>query len=180
MAKKRRARAASARKGRRFSIPVIASIAVLAVAAITVVSRQVVTGETTPAAKTAAAKKYVTVKVAGQDVQVDSQTGQVKPLSPQEQRQLADGLRGLVNNSSEGLVGVKQPDGSTALDLQGRFQNVAVARVNEDGSVTESCVNDPRAAANFFSIDPKLMGVSDTPPQTNQPAKSATVKSTLQ
>jgi hypothetical protein len=177
MSKRRNARATSARKGRRFSIPVVASIVILAAAAITVVSRQIVTGKSTA---TTAETKYVTVKVAGQDVQVNSQTGQIKPLTPQEARQLAAGLRGMLNTSTEGLVAVKQPDGSTALDLQGRFQNVAVARVNDDGTLTQSCIDNPQAAAVFFGIDPQLLGVTTTATQTNQPAKSATVKSTLQ
>jgi hypothetical protein len=43
------------------------------------------------------------------------------------------------------------------MDLEDRFQNVTVARVNKDGSVSQSCVDNPQAAGAFFGIDPKLM-----------------------
>jgi len=43
------------------------------------------------------------------------------------------------------------------MDLQGRFQNVTVARVNDDGTTSHSCVDNRRAAASFFGIDPKLL-----------------------
>ncbi len=100
---------------------------------------------------------FTTVKVAGQDVEVDSQTGQMKELTPEEARKLAAGLKKMVNQSTEGLVQVQHADGSVSMDLEGRFQNVTVARVNEDGSVTQSCVDNPQAAGAFFGIDPKLI-----------------------
>ena len=43
------------------------------------------------------------------------------------------------------------------MDLHGRFQDVTVARVNSDGTVEQSCVNNPQAAAKFFGINPKLI-----------------------
>ena len=95
------------------------------------------------------------MKVAGRDVQVDPQTGQIKPLTPAEAQQLADGLKTMLNKSTEGLVPEKHPDGSASIDLQGRFQNVAMARVNADGTLEQSCVDEPLAAAQFFGIDPK-------------------------
>jgi hypothetical protein len=159
MSKKRNVRAKSAQKGRRFSIPMVVSIVVIAAAAITVVSRQVVTG---------------------QDVPVNQKTGELKPLTPQEAQKMAAGLKGMLNRSSQGLVAVKQPDGSTSMDLQGRFQNVAVARIADDGSVTTSCVDNPKAAADFFDIDPQLLGVASTNKPSNQATRSARVKSPRQ
>jgi hypothetical protein len=103
-------------------------------------------------------KNYITVKVAGQDVQLDSQTGDMKPLTPEEAEKLAAGLKPMLNQSTEGLVQIQHADGSVSMDLQGRFQNVAVARMNKDGSVSQSCVDNPRAAGAFFGIDPKLLG----------------------
>ena len=99
----------------------------------------------------------VTVKVAGQDVQVNSQTGQIKALTPEEAQKLAAGLKQMVNQSTEGLVQVQHGDGSVSMDLEGRFQNVTVARVNKDGSVSRSCVDNARSAGAFFGIDPKLI-----------------------
>jgi|SRR5215212_9206289 len=155
-----------AKSARMFPRPpvIITAIVVLALAAITVVSRQSASGgetnspqKATTAPANAANKKFTTMRVAGQDVQVDSQTGQIKPLTPEEARKLADGLKVMLNKSTEGLVEEHNADGSVTMDLQGRFQNVTVARVNDDGTISQSCVDNRRAAASFFGIDPKLL-----------------------
>lgn len=98
-------------------------------------------------------------KLAAQSAPVDSQTGQIRPLTPEEAQKLADGMRELVNQSDEGLTQVHHPDGSVSVDLEGRFQNVAVAQKNEDGTVSQSCVDNPESAAAFFGIDPEKFGV---------------------
>ena len=142
---------------------VLVATAILAIAAITVASRQKArdagVGEAERSLQMAKKTQgnFVTVRVAGQDVQVDSQTGKMKPLTPEEAQKLAAGLKEMVNQSTEGLVQEYHPDGSVSMDLKGRFQNVAVARVNQDGSVTQSCVDNPQAAGAFFGIDPKLI-----------------------
>lgn len=158
------------RFGRLHVFGIIAALAVLVVGAVTVLSRQPVRVKESKNQETASVmvdkpkKNYVTVKVAGQDVKVDSQTGQIQELTPEEARKLAAGLKPMLNKSSEGLVTVQHPDGSVSMDLEGRFQNVAVARVNKDGTVTQSCVDNPRAAGAFFGIDPKL--IENAPSQT--------------
>jgi hypothetical protein len=165
MKNRKQKQASPVARSRRFSVTMVTAAAILvAVAAITVVSKQLVSSKASAlpvakAAPTETGKKYVTVKVAGREVQVDPQTGQIKPLSPEEAKQMADGLKTLLNKSTEGLVPVKNPDGSVSVDLQGRFQNVAVARVNEDGTLEQSCIDEPQQAAQFFGIDPKLLGV---------------------
>jgi hypothetical protein len=141
MKKKKTKPAKAARRFPRPSVMIIAAVALVAIAAITVVSRQSGGSETAGPQKATADKKYTTVKVAGQDVQVDSQTGQMKPLTPEEAKRLAEGLKGMLNKSTEGLVQEQNADGSVSMDLQGRFQNVTVARENEDGTVTTSCVD---------------------------------------
>ena len=167
MKKKQTKLAKSARRFPRPPVMIVTAIAVVAIAAITVVSRQASGTEINgPQKASAAEKKYTTVKVAGQEVQVDSQTGQIKPLTPEEARRLAAGLKGMLNKSTEGLVEEHNHDGSVSVDLQGRFQHVTVARVNADGTVTQSCVDNPRAAAAFFGIDPKLL---EPEKPTNQP-----------
>ena len=161
MKKKKTMPARSAKRFPRPPVMIVTAIAVVAIAAITVVSRQSDNSKQTavpqPVMANAPAKKYTTVKVAGQDVQVDSQTGQIKPLTPEEATRLAASLKRMLNKSTEGLVEEHNHDGSVSVDLQGRFQHVAVARVNQDGSVSQSCVDNPKAAANFFGIDPKLL-----------------------
>jgi len=156
----------SNRRFRRVSLTtLVMAIAIVAIAAVTVVSRQnakvneaknpqrttVVTNSTKSQGK------FVTVKVAGQDVQVDSQTGQMKELTPEEAQKMAAGLKKMINQSSEGLLQVQHPDGTVSMDMEDRFQNLPVARVNRDGSVSASCVDNPKAAGEFFGINPKLI-----------------------
>jgi hypothetical protein len=163
-----------AKSAKRFPRPpvlIITAIAVVAIAAVTVVSRQPAPGNEarkadgpqnfTTTVSSPADDKYMKVKVAGQDVPVN-QTGQVKPLSPEEAQKLADNLKHLLNKSTEGLVEERHADGSMSVDLQGRFEHVTVARKNQDGTVSQSCVDNPRAAAAFYKIDPKLLE-SDQP-----------------
>jgi len=163
------------RFGRLRLVIIVGIVLVFAVSAITVISRQR-TGNKQPAVAVAQSRtspgNFVTVKVAGRDIQVDPQTGQIKPLTPEEAQRLAEGLKGMLNRSTEGLTPEQQADGSISMDLKGRFQNVTVARVNEDGSVTQSCVDNREAAANFFGIDPQLLGVQ----KTNQPARTVQKK----
>lgn len=163
-----------ATSARRFprSLLIATAIAVVALAAMTVVSRQSAGGRgsngqtkvTTAMAN--AANKNATVKVASQDMPVDSQ-GQIRPLTPDEAKKLAEGLNPMLNKSSEGLVEEHNADGSVEMDLQGRFQSVTVARVNKDGSVTQSCVDNPRAAGAFFGIDPKSIRPARSNTQPN-------------
>ena len=104
------------------------------------------------------------------EIPLDPQTSQVRPLTQQEAKELAAGIKELVNQSTDGLQSVQHADGSVSIDLQGRFQSVAVAKRNEDGKLTQSCVDNPKAAANFFEIDPQLVGVKEdaTSPRTNK------------
>jgi hypothetical protein len=182
--RKRKQQAKAAARSRRISL-IIVAVAVVVVAAITVVSKQLVKGKATSLPESKAVtketgKKYVTVKVAGRDVQVDSQTGQIKPLSPEEAKQMADGLKTMLNKSTDGLVHVQQTDGSVSMDLQGRFQNVAVARVNADGTLEQSCVDEPLAAAQFFGIDPQLLGIQVPKGAANQPVVRTAAKKVSQ
>lgn len=105
-------------------------------------------------------KNYVTSNAAGQIVAIDRQTGQIRPLTPEESKRLAEGIKQLVNQSSEGLVEVRHANGGVSMDLQGRFQNVMLAKKDADGTVSHSCVNDLEAAADFFEIDPALLGIA--------------------
>lgn len=87
------------------------------------------------------------------------QTGQIKPLTQEEAQKLAEGIKQLINQSTDGLKSVNHPDGSVSMDLEGRFQSIAVARTDEGGKVVQSCVDNREAAAAFFGIDPQLVGV---------------------
>ena len=147
---------------RRVVFIVIAVVAMVVVAAITVISRQhekepprIATPEKNTSATSA--KSFVTRRVGGQDIQVNTQSGEVKPLTQEEAQRLANGLAPMLDNATDGLVQVHHADGSVSMDIKGRFQNVTVAKVNSDGTVEQGCVDNPRAAARFFGIDPKLI-----------------------
>lgn len=157
---------------RRLTLPLaicgIAAIVLLTLGGVAAVSRQTHPVETRKQLNAFVAEKnYVTVSVAGQNVQVDSQTGQIKPLTAEEAQKVAQGLKELVNQSSEGLIEVRHPDGSTSVDLQGRFQSLAVAKRDIKGTLSQSCVDNPSAAAAFFEIDPRLVeGTTKSPTRT--------------
>ncbi len=92
------------------------------------------------------------VLIAGGVTVLSRQSAAVKGLKQPETSSVV-----MLNKSTEGLIPVQHPDGSMSVDLQGRFKNVTVARVNKDGSVSQSCVDNPRSAGAFFGIDPKLI-----------------------
>jgi hypothetical protein len=69
-----------------------------------------------------------------------------------------------VNKSGEGLTDVQHADGSVTTDLEGRFQHVVVAREKEDGTLSMSCVDNPKAAAAALGVNPKLLGVDGKVP----------------
>ena len=172
----------SATTARRLPVLVAVALVVLVIGAISAVSRQLVAGKQSQESEKPVAlsdssdKKFTTVKVAGQDVQVDSQTGKLKPLSPEEAKRLAEELKKMLNKSADGLTQVQHDDGSVSMDLEGRFQHVVIARAREDGTVSMSCVDNPRAAASALGIDPKLLGVEGAPgarkPTTTKPQRN--------
>lgn len=100
-----------------------------------------------------------TAKTVSQTPPAATQTGQIRPLTQEEAQRLAAALKELANQSTDGLKSIHHPDGSVSMDLQGHFQNVALAKRNEDGSITQACVDNPGAGAAFFGIDPELVGL---------------------
>ena len=95
--------------------------------------------------------KYVTVEVGGKKLRVNAETLQQGPLSQEQSQQMADALEG--NKSTEGLVEVQHADGTVEVDLQGHFQNVMMAKKNEDGTLSNACVDTPEAARSFLKSD---------------------------
>ena len=162
MSKQMKNKTLAPKKFRRLTVTTLLVVTVvMAIAVVTVASRQrarsTEAAQPERSAQVANKSNFVKVQVAGQEVEVDSQTGQIRELTPEEARKLAAGLKELANQSTEGLEQVQHADGSVSMDLKGRFQNVTVARVNDDGSVTTSCIDNPQAGAEFFRIDPKLV-----------------------
>jgi hypothetical protein len=154
----------SARVSHKSLVAVAVAIAVLAIGVVTALSRQSAptqkaqVEERKPQVAKQGSNNYVTSNAAGQTVVLNRQTGQTRPLTAEEARALAEGIRELVNQSSEGLVPVRRADGSVLMNLQGRFQNVMLAKKEADGTVSQSCVDNVESAAAFFEIDPALFG----------------------
>ena len=153
-------------------IAILAAVAVIATAAVTVVSRQRAGAEKSQRHNAALAapnaKNFVTLKVGGQDVKVDGRTGEIKPLTQEEAQAMVAGVSKMVNQSTEGLTQVQNADGSVSLDLKDRFQNVTIARQNEDGTVSTSCVDNTKSAGRFFAVE----APGDSTNENRRPAKA--------
>ncbi len=83
----------------------------------------------------------------GLQVAIDPATGKLRTSTPEEARRLAAAMGLMLKDSSEGLEEVVWPDGTAIVDLQGRFMSVAVAAVDDDGTVVTECITDPTVAA---------------------------------
>ena len=151
----------SSRKIRRLVLIsiIVAVFALGAMAAVSLRATQV--KDSTPrqsSAQTSDARANLRYRV-GTPAPIDPQAGQVRPLTQEEAQRLGAELKQLVNQSTDGLQSVRHADGSVTMDLQGRFQNIAVAKLDEDGKLVQSCIDNPESAAAFFEIDPQLVGV---------------------
>jgi len=144
----------SAKRFRRLSVVAAVAVVILAIGAISVLSRQ--RSEADKKSQKVAATTMNT-RLAPQDLHQDGPAAQAQPLTEEEAQKLADGLKGMVNQSTDGLIETQHADGSVSVNLEDRFQSVTVARVNKDGSISQSCVDNPKAAGAFFGIDPKLI-----------------------
>ncbi|MGH9557441.1 MAG: post-PEP-CTERM-1 domain-containing protein [Terriglobales bacterium] len=67
-----------------------------------------------------------------------------------EKAAFLEAVKKLVNRSAEGLQVKTLPNGSKYMDLKGRFQSVAVAKVNPDGTVSVGCVTTETEAEAFL------------------------------
>lgn len=159
------------RRKRRLQIVGVLAVVIVCAIAATAISMQASKGEPTGNTPDSRTPKSNSNRFRqSQDGQNMSQA-QIRPLTQEEAQQMAEGLRELVNQSSEGLKQVQHADGSVSMDLQGRFQSVALAKRTADGGVTQSCVDNPEAAAAFLGIDRELIdGVKSSPKirQTDQ------------
>lgn len=113
------------------------------------------------AAPAAPAPGYVTVEVGGKKLQVNAKTLQQGPLTQEQADQLADALK--ENKSTDGLVEVRHDDGSVSVNLEDRFENVTMAKRNDDGSVSAACVDTPEAARGFLNSRDKTGTVAGAP-----------------
>lgn len=80
---------------------------------------------------------------AGRIIALDPETGQFGAPSPEQLRALhaAPGVAE-VSRSAEGLVETRLTDGTVLLDLNGRFQDHVLARIDRNGRLIYDCVHD--------------------------------------
>lgn len=89
---------------------------------------------------------------AGMVVALDPETGTFGMPSAEQARELEEQMKASLSHSDEGLVVVHHPDGSSSVDLQGRFQCMSIAKIGADGRVHTTCVQDHGAA--LHALDP--------------------------
>lgn len=155
---------------RRLQILGILAVVIVCGIAVMAISMQASKGEPekpTPGGRTSGNNP---TRLRSQDGQNFSQA-QIRALTQEEAQQLAEGIKALVNQSTDGLKQVKHADGSVSMDLEDRFQNVALAKKTADGNVAQSCVDNPEAAAAFLGIDRELIDRTTAPAKKRQPAK---------
>jgi hypothetical protein len=75
------------------------------------------------------------------------------PLSAQQRADLTARLERAfrLNRSDEGLKEIQSRNGTVAVDLQGRYQYIYLARTNPDGTVSIACVTDWESARAFLA-----------------------------
>ena len=74
-------------------------------------------------------------------------------MSADELNELEAAIAPALSQSTEGLVVKDGPAGSKVIDLQGRFQSVAIAKVGSDGKVQSQCVTNMDEAKQFLEKD---------------------------
>jgi hypothetical protein len=72
---------------------------------------------------------------------INPETGKVEVSTIPTAAPLDAGTQQALRRDSEGLVQKHHPDGSVSVLLQGRFQNVSVARIDENGKLV-ICTED--------------------------------------
>lgn len=85
---------------------------------------------------------------------VDPEHGGVRAPTAAEMAAVSADLAAKLSRSSEGLTVVKHPDGRKSVDLQGRFQSVAVATIGADGRPRVACLQDAGEAAARLAGEP--------------------------
>lgn len=85
-----------------------------------------------------------------QQAATDTKTQKVRPPTQEEIQSLIEGMKPYVNQSTEGLQVKRTANGALYVDLQGRFENLALAKIGADGKVQSECVNNLKDAKQFL------------------------------
>jgi hypothetical protein len=103
-----------------------------------------------------------------QSAAVNSKNKQLRQPTPAEIKVLTDGMRRMLSRDATGLALVKHPNGAESMDLQGRFMNLEVVKIDSDGKVSGQCVNNVEEARRFLTSESKAHAPSKKP--ANPPA----------
>lgn len=99
---------------------------------------------------------------AGMRIYLDPETGDVTSTPPANTvLQLDPDMENLLRHDSEGLTQTTRPDGTVFLDTAGRYGDVVVLRVDENGKMT-FCQNNEEAI---------IKGMNDTTTPTGPEVK---------
>ena len=84
-------------------------------------------------------------------------------------RQLAETVKTVTNRSAEGLVQKRMPGRGVSLELDGRFQNAMLVRMDDYGKAESACIGSLGEANAFFGRD---LETGAELPRTEFPAPS--------
>lgn len=98
----------------------------------------------------------VGIVMLGSEFGADNAAAQINKNGPADSardKQLADLIRSKTNRTFDGLVEKVDKDGGVYVDLEGRFQNVMLAKIDGKGDPIAACITDIEEANNFFGRD---------------------------
>ena len=127
---------------------VIAAISVVVIALASAGSSDGVAASTNPKQAQKTQKRYKATR----PTVVDQQTGQLRMPTRQEIDEVVANLSAMANRSSEGLQQTSLSSGAVAVDLDGGFGGVVLARPRGDGSWETKCVFTVEEGAAFLGL----------------------------
>lgn len=75
----------------------------------------------------------------------------------------------MLSRDATGLALVKHPNGAESMDLQGRFMNLEVVKINPDGKVSGQCVSNVEEARRFLTSESKAFKQNVVPKKPASP-----------
>jgi hypothetical protein len=127
---------------------VIAAISVVVISLTGVGSSTGVAAATNSKPTQAIQKRYKATRA----IVVDQQTGQLRMPTKKEISEVVESLATLAKRSSEGLQQTSLANGAVAVDLDGGFGGVMLARPKADGTWETKCVFTIEEGAAFLGL----------------------------
>ena len=93
-------------------------------------------------------RKYIATR----EITVDKQTGKIRKPTDQELNELVSSLSQMLDRPTDQLAARTLSNGGEAVDLDGAFAPVAIARPRADGSMEVRCVTSMEEAADFLGL----------------------------